>query len=192
MRIFLRDRKESLCNAWKQAFKDYLNIKCSFGDIFEPGEHLEVEAIISPANSFGFMDGGIDYAYSEYFGWEMSEELRAKIWENHNGELLVGQAEIVYIKKSKIKYLISAPTMRVPMDVSNTVNAYLAFLAALRCARTNGIESILCPCLATAIGKMSPEVCAKQMFEAYKSFEAPKYFDLLGTAYKNHFSMIRN
>ena len=32
----------------------------------------------------------------------------------------------------QIKYLISAPTMRVPMDVSKTVNAYLAFRACLR------------------------------------------------------------
>ena len=32
-----------------------------------------------------------------------------------------------------IPYLISAPTMRVPEDVSDTVNAYLAFRAVLRC-----------------------------------------------------------
>ena len=31
-----------------------------------------------------------------------------------------------------IKYLISAPTMRVPMDVFDTVNAYLALRAVLR------------------------------------------------------------
>jgi hypothetical protein len=30
-----------------------------------------------------------------------------------------------------IKYLISAPTMRVPMDVSDTSNAYLAFRAII-------------------------------------------------------------
>ena len=26
---------------------------------------------VSPANSFGFMDGGIDMAYSQHFGWQM-------------------------------------------------------------------------------------------------------------------------
>ena len=35
----------------------------------------------------------------------------------------------------QIKYLISAPTMRVPMDVSKTVNAYLAFRACLRAGK---------------------------------------------------------
>ena len=31
-----------------------------------------------------------------------------------------------------IRYLISAPTMRIPLDVSKTVNAYLAFRAIIR------------------------------------------------------------
>ena len=31
-----------------------------------------------------------------------------------------------------IRYLVSAPTMRVPCNVSETVNAYLAFRAVLR------------------------------------------------------------
>lgn len=26
---------------------------------------------VSPANSFGFMDGGIDMVYSRHFGWQM-------------------------------------------------------------------------------------------------------------------------
>ena len=30
-----------------------------------------------------------------------------------------------------IKFLISAPTMRVPLDVSDTVNAFLAFRAVI-------------------------------------------------------------
>ena len=29
------------------------------------------DAIVSPANSFGFMDGGIDMVYSKRFGWQM-------------------------------------------------------------------------------------------------------------------------
>ena len=31
-----------------------------------------------------------------------------------------------------IHYLMSAPTMRIPLDVSDTVNAYLAFRGTLR------------------------------------------------------------
>ena len=31
-----------------------------------------------------------------------------------------------------IRYLVSAPTMRIPLNVSDTVNAYLAFRGTLR------------------------------------------------------------
>jgi hypothetical protein len=31
------------------------------------------DAILSPANSFGFMDGGIDLLYSNFFGWELQD-----------------------------------------------------------------------------------------------------------------------
>ena len=31
-----------------------------------------------------------------------------------------------------IRYLVSAPTMRIPLNISDTVNAYLAFRGTLR------------------------------------------------------------
>lgn len=51
----------------------------------------------------------------------------------------MGQAAIVPTNDPKgvIKYLISAPTMRIPADIRGTVNAYLAFRATL-------IESMRC------------------------------------------------
>ena len=42
----------------------------------------------------------------------------------------------VHNEGKPIKYLISAPTMRVPSDVMHTVNAYLAFRAVLRAGET--------------------------------------------------------
>jgi len=41
------------------------------------------------------MDGGLDQAISEFFGWHVQDRLQAKIRERHHGELLVGQGEIV-------------------------------------------------------------------------------------------------
>jgi len=45
----------------------------------------------------------------------------------------VGQAVIIETRdpKETIRYLVSAPTMRIPSDVSNSVNAFLAFRATL-------------------------------------------------------------
>ena len=197
MKIYLRDRNLELVEIWKKTFEKYDNIFPSCGDMFSDGDHLNVDAIISPANSFGHMDGGIDYVYSEYFGWNVSFYLRSKIWQDYDGELLVGQSIIIDIENIKtsidrIKYLISAPTMRVPTDVSQTVNAYLSFKSALKTAKKHNIQSLLCPGLATSIGKMSYQNCAKQMLKAYEDFLNPVYYDILGDANKVHLKMIGN
>lgn len=204
MQIYLRDQNIKLVEAWRAVFENEPNVHVSQGDIFGPGQHMNVDAIVSPANSYGFMDGGIDFVYSSHFGWEVSAALRTKLWQEHFGELLVGQAEIidmrdtinpktpeVFVRRlNQIPYLICAPTMRVPMDVSKTANAYLAFVATLRLAKKNNIETILCPGLGTAIGMMSAENCAIQMFEAWKYYEKPRFYDCLGNAHIAHYSLL--
>lgn len=212
MKIFLRDRKQSLVDAWKGMFKEFDNFDISCGDIFAEGPWLDCEAIVSPANSFGYMDGGIDFLYSSYFGWGIGDLLRQELWEHYDGELLVGQAVLVNMRNTfftntlrpigvtpnqqqverinRTPYLISAPTMRVPMNVSQTVNAYLAFVAALRVAKKHDIKSLLCPGLGTAIGQMDSEVCACQMYEAYLRHDKPKFWDVLGNVHCHHYDML--
>jgi len=100
-----------------------------------------------------------------------------------------------YIKesnpKAKIQYLISAPTMRVPMNVANTVNAYLAFKAAIKAVFYHpGINSFVCPGLGTAVGEMPYKRCAVQMFEAYQMYKEPECFDVLGAAHIHHHMML--
>ena len=171
LKVLLRDTNIRIVNAWKKVFSDYSNIEISCGHIFD----LNADAIISPANSFGLMDGGIDLAYSEYFGWDLEKELQEIICREYFGEIPVGLAAIVKTKNNKIKYLISAPTMRIPENVSNTLNAYLAFRASLieiikfNQNRKQKISSVLCPGLGTLTGNISPEKCAIQMKYAYDS-----------------------
>lgn len=195
MKIYLRDLKTDLIEAWRQLFAGDPNVDVSFGDIFAEGEHMNVDAIVSPSNSFGYMDGGIDYVYSMHFGWEVQLHLQDHIQKEFQGELLVGQAAVIdmheIVNKKSIRYLISAPTMRTPCDVSNTVNAYLAFVAALRVADQHPeINSVLCPGLGTAIGKMPAWNCAIQMHAAWKRYNNPKFFDCLGTAHMDHHLMM--
>lgn len=89
----------------------------------------------------------------------------------------MGEALIIKLADPDYKWLISAPTMRVPMNVTGSVNAYLAFRATLMAALAHNrkqekaedrIKSILCPGLATMIGKMPVLVCAQQMYLAYR------------------------
>jgi len=203
MKIFLRDRNPGMISAWKKHFSECNDVDISLGDIFEGFNH-KVDAIVSPANSFGFMDGGIDYVYSMKFGWEMSERLRKEILAIYGGELLVGSAHVIETGSEDIPWLICAPTMRVPMDVSDTVNAFLAFRAALYAVNLHNwraenkdkelqkIESILCPGLGTAVGEMPYTICAQQMHIAYRHCiqkNIPVY-ENLGDAYRVHYMMV--
>jgi O-acetyl-ADP-ribose deacetylase (regulator of RNase III) len=169
MKFLLRDRNAAVVGAWRRHFAEAPDVEVSHGDIFD----VSADAIVSPANSFGFMDGGIDLVYSQRFGWGLQERLRKLLLAEYDGELPVGQAVIVETHHKDIPFLISAPTMRVPLDVSTTVNAYLAFRASIRAVREHNkaagrrIETVLCPGLGTAVGAMAPEVCARQMHYAY-------------------------
>ena len=160
-----------LYDAWNNVFAECPAVTISLGDILT----FKADAIVSPANSFGYMDGGLDLKYSQFFGWDLEKRLRKLLLEKHYGELPVGQAVIVETEHPAIQYLISAPTMRVPMNVAETVNAYLAFRAIIQATKAFNqterapITSILCPGLATGEGQMPAERCAFQMYEAYRS-----------------------
>jgi O-acetyl-ADP-ribose deacetylase (regulator of RNase III) len=191
----LRDINPAVVAAWRECFANALDVTVSEGDIFaEPAD-----AVVSPANSFGFMDGGIDLAYSMRFGWDLQTRLQARLQADHGGELPVGQAVIIPTHDASFPWLISAPTMRVPMEVSGTVNAFLAFRAVIRAVRDHNesasrtIQSVLCPGLGTAIGRMDPQTCSRQMYYAYRTAHAGKPFipaDLMDAS-RNHFALVR-
>jgi O-acetyl-ADP-ribose deacetylase (regulator of RNase III) len=177
--ILLRDINPGVVESWEAAFAGVAGVEISRGDIFGK----TADAIVSPANSFGFMDGGIDALYSRRFGWDLQERLQALLRAEHGGELPVGQAVLVETRDPEIPYCVSAPTMRVPMVVAETVNAYLAFRASLRlvleCNRRSpgAIKSLLCPGLGTAVGRMPPGRCARQMRAAYDNVILGKTWD---------------
>jgi O-acetyl-ADP-ribose deacetylase (regulator of RNase III) len=164
MKIIFSDINKDIVNALMLAFTDCPNVAASLGDIFR----FKADVIFSPANSFGFMDGGIDFAYTKFFGKSVQDILQKRIREEFNGELLVGQAAEVVTFNQDIPWLISAPTMRVPQNISNTVNVYLSFKAALRLAKSMGVKSILSPGFGTCTGGVNSEVAARQMRYAYE------------------------
>lgn len=190
----LRDIDPDLAAAWQRCFGHEPQVEVSCGDIFA----RRADAIVSPANSFGFMDGGIDRVYSQRFGWALQERLQARLHRDHDGELPVGQALIVETEDAEIPWLISAPTMRIPMDVADTLNAYLAFRAVVRAVKQHNrsgaapIRSVLCPGLGTAIGRMPADRCARQMWAAYLCAEKGQVpvFSTLGMAVDGHFRLL--
>lgn len=172
MKIYLTSVEPELAKAWRQFCGDLDFVTVHEGSIFD----LECDAVVSPANSFGFMDGGIDLLYSKRFGWQVQERLKELILTEHHGELLVGAAEIVETD-SAIPFLIAAPTMRVPMILRDSINPYLAARAALllvkhgvfRAGKLKGnrisevVRSVAFPGLGTGIGQIGGAVCAHQV-----------------------------
>ena len=158
--IHLRDLRKPLVDAWNREFAGIPSVHVSCGDIFstKSGQvavddpiDVKADAIVSPANSFGFMDGGIDAVYTYQFGDGLQQRLQAVIEQDFDGELPVGTAVVVPTMHKDIPWCISAPTMRVPRNVAETVNAYLAFRATLLAVIAHNasglpaIKTILCP-----------------------------------------------
>ena len=159
--------KDVLGEPWRKYFAGAEDVEVVEGDIC----NIECDAVVSPANSFGFMDGGLDNSLSERFGWDLQERLQAEIAKRPLKELLVGEALIIPTEDARIPWLISAPTMRVPMRLRQSVNAYLAMKAILAVAcdhagRPN-IETVAVPGLGTGCGALPPDMAALQMWTAY-------------------------
>ncbi len=170
MNYLLIDKNPKMVAAWRIFFDEEENVKIRQGDLTE----VLVDAIVSPANSFGFMDGGVDYAISHRLGWDLQLVLQQKIKDLPEGELLVGRAMTIETGDELIPYLIAAPTMRVPMNfnIATSVNPYLAMKATLIEARKHPkIELIAIPGFCTGVGRMQPEIAARQMYQAFKEIE---------------------
>ena len=167
MHYLLIDKNPSMVSAWREYFEEEDNVKILEGDL----TNVSCDAIVSPANSFGFMDGGVDYAISMRLGWELQFELQKIIKNLPEGELIVGKALVMETGDELIPYLVSAPTMRVPMNfnISTSINAYLAMKATLIETRNHSkIEYVTIPGFCTGVGKMQTQIAARQMYQAYK------------------------
>src|SRR5688572_14950286 len=94
MQLHLCDRNPDVVAAWREVFAGLPHVEISEGDIFTGGAP-RADAIVSPANSFGYMDGGIDAAYTRRFGSGLAERLRDVLRAAWDGELPVGMAVII-------------------------------------------------------------------------------------------------
>ena len=182
MKVILADINKELTDEWQKVFKGVDGVEIYHGSIFD----LTCDALVSPANSYGFMDGGLDLYISRFFGWDVEKRVQSAIKRNHHGELLVGQSLIVPTDHEKIPYCISAPTMRVPMILGReSVNAYLAtrgvFLLIKHSTFEDGnpiadkVKSVAIPGMGTGVGNVPFDVCALQMRKAYDDIVKETY-----------------
>lgn len=174
-KLILIDPKEELCEAWRASFEIYPEVEIINGR-FEQVEAYD--CMVSAANSFGLMDGGVDLAITNYFGNSLQPRVQQIILEHYNGEQPVGTSFIIETNHSIHPFLAHTPTMRVPMPINATDNVYLAMKAMLQAVKQfnnegTKIQTVLCPGLGTATGRVPFEEAARQMELVYRFYKNP-------------------
>jgi O-acetyl-ADP-ribose deacetylase (regulator of RNase III) len=188
MPIHLIDTNPEVVAAWEQVFAGVPQVAVRHASIFDH----PADALVSPANSFGYMNGGIDFAISKHLGWHLEKDLQRLIREKYYGELLVGQADIIATGSPQFPYLIAAPTMRTPMTITRGPNMYQAMKAILLLLRYGRlgtgepvaakVQSVAIPGLGTGVGQVRPLDCARQMRIAWEDVMLAKHATEAGWA----------
>lgn len=124
-------------------------------------EHPDIECIVSPANSFGLMDGGYDAAISTYFGNELPHKVQQYVIENYHGEQPVGTSCFVSIDERKS--LIHTPTMQYPSLIIDPRVIYQCMRTTLLEAIKHDVKSIVIPMFGGTCGGIQPELAASLM-----------------------------
>src|ERR1041385_7657247 len=115
MRLHLVDRNQEIVMAWEKAFEQFPEVNVQHADILNVAEHC----LVSPANSYGFMDGGIDAAYRVFFGAQIERTAQEAVMKRPEGHLPVGASLVVRTGNARIPFLIVAPTMVMPEEVES-------------------------------------------------------------------------
>ncbi|NEP62218.1 MAG: phage tail protein [Symploca sp. SIO2G7] len=179
MKLILVAPNSQLFAAFKKHFSYLPNIEI-VNDYFEwlP----KFDCLVSPANSFGMMDGGMDAAIIRFFGHSLMNKVQQYILKEFLGEQPVGTSFIVETGHPKHPFLAHTPTMRVPMSIAGTDIPYVAMWAMLLAVRRYNqssdrkIDSVACPGLGTGIGRVPYSEAARQMALAYDNFLHPPKF----------------
>lgn len=178
-KLILSDFSEGLCAEWKEAFSEYPEVEIKYGRF----EDTDFDCIVSPANSFGLMDGGIDEAITMYFGQQMMDRVQDMILDKYAGEQPVGTSEIVLgtdpATDKKVRFVAHTPTMIIPELIENTNNIYMAMKAMLIAVNNHNlncstkINTVVCSGLGTGAGRVPFTKAALDMAKAYHSVKFP-------------------
>ncbi len=172
IQIYLLDINQGMCEAWNKYFLDIQNISVVNDEFraFVFNNTDNIQAIVSPANSFGIMSGGYDKAIIDYFGPELMEAVQKYIISNYYGEQPVGTAFTIQIPNNQ-KYLIHCPTMRTPEIIRDPRTVYSCMRSTLIECMKNDIKSVVIPAFGGCTGNVAFENIAYLMRKAYNQLD---------------------
>lgn len=172
MQIYLLSNDKDCYDAFHHYFwkeKDVLPVYADFSDFMRI---YQVECVVSPANSFGIMDGGYDEAITAYYGGALQKSVQAYILSHYYGEQPVGTSFIIDTGRDGQK-LIHTPTMRTPSVIREHKVIYQAMRTTLICAMENSVSSIVIPAFGAATGGVPAMTVAYYMRKAYDQIKKP-------------------
>ena len=126
---------------------------------------ISCDAIVNPANSFGYMGGGVAGAIKRIGGVEIENEAIAK------APIHVGTAVETTAGGLPCKYVIHAPTMEQPAMRIGVENVRDATRAALELGVELNLKSIAIPGMGTGVGGVPVEDAAQAIVSIAKTFE---------------------
>ncbi len=138
-----------------------MSIIVKLGDLTQ----INCDAIVNPANSLGYMGGGVAGAIKRVGGVEIEKEAV------NRAPIVVGKAVSTTAGSLHCKYVIHAPTMKRPAMRIGVKNVMLATQAALRLANEMGLSSIAIPGMGTGVGGVSHRKAAETIVKIAKEFE---------------------
>lgn len=175
MIIYLLDINAKMTDEWDSLFIDFKNVNVVNKDFETFMMNSKVECVVSPANSFGLMDGGYDLAITNWFGSQLQKRVQRYIIDNFYGEQPVGSSFIINASNENINgsYLIHTPSMRYPQVIIDNKIVYYCMRSTLIEALNHNIKSIVISAFGGSCGKIEVGIIANMMFKAYTQILNP-------------------
>ncbi|NUU24778.1 MAG: Appr-1-p processing protein [Streptomycetaceae bacterium] len=180
LRVVLTDVNARVVEAWRAAFADTPGIEIRKGSILDE----TVDAWVTPTNSRGRMDGGVDAVIKRHLGAGIQLRVQRAIRDGIAGSLPVGSAVCVPSGAVNPKFLISTPTMETSsQNVSETLNVALACAAAFQAIHRQNeltpgaITSVALVGMGARTGRVPARVCANLMWTGYTLFHDHVFTD---------------
>ena len=129
IKVVLCDINPKMVAAWRETFEENPEVEIVHGSMLD----MQTSAWVSPTNSKGSMDGGLDAVIKNYFGGGIEKRVQAAIADQFHGAMPVGFATCVPTQRELPRFLISTPTMVGSSEnISDTMNVALACAAAFQ------------------------------------------------------------
>ncbi len=100
MTIYLLSRDLEMFLEWKQVFEKCTDVDVVMDDFAHFMDSHKVQCVVSPANSYGCMDGGYDTAITAYFGPALEKAVKKYInLGDYNWEIAFFQYKLKSLKE---------------------------------------------------------------------------------------------